>query len=116
LQQGTGHENGIFIQEIMLNKHAKSLAELIGSNNTEFANLADEARLRADLGDYLRKNIDPSLAGGIAHCNIRNDDTLIVIATSPEWASRLRFEAQQFIDLCRKRDILIRTVKVRVSA
>ena len=100
----------------MSNKHAKSLAQLIGSSDTAFAGLADAARLRADLGDYLRKNLDPSLAGGLSHCNIRDDDTLIIIATSPEWASRLRFESQQFINLCRKRGILVRAVKVRVSA
>ena len=77
----------------MSNKHAKSLAQLIGSSDTPFGGLADAARLRADLGDYLRKNLDPSLAGGLSHCNIRDDDTLIIIATSPEWASRLRSKA-----------------------
>ena len=116
LQQGTGHEIGKIIREIMLNKQAKSLGELIGSSNTEFANLADAARLRADLSEYLRNNLDKSLADGFVHCNIRDDGTLVVIATSSEWASRLRFEAQQFIDLCRKQGTLVRTVKVRVSA
>ena len=48
----------------MLKKHAKSLAELIGSSDGDFANLASEARLRADLSDYLRKNIDNSLQNG----------------------------------------------------
>lgn len=99
----------------MLNKQAKSLAELIGSSDTGFANLAGAARLRANLSDYLRNNIDKSLTGGFVHCNIRDGNTLIIIASSPEWASRLRFEAQQFIDLCRKQEVLVETVKVRVS-
>ena len=99
----------------MLNKHAKSLAELIGSSDTGFANLADAAQLRANLSDYLRNNIDKSLTGGFVHCNIRDGNTLIIIASSPEWASRLRFEAQQFIDLCRKQEVLVETVKVRVG-
>jgi len=100
----------------MLNKHAKSLAELLSSADTGFASLAEAARLRADLSDYLRKNIDPSLAGGFSHCNIREDGTLVIIATSPEWASRLRFETQPFIDLCRQQGTLVRNVKVKVSA
>jgi hypothetical protein len=116
LQQGTDHEIGKIFREIMLKKQAKSLAELIGSSNTEFANLADAARLRADLSNYLRNNMDKSLADGFVHCNIRDDGTLVIIATNSEWASRLRFEAHQFIDLCRKRGTLVQTVKVRVSA
>lgn len=100
----------------MLKKQAKSLADLIASADTKFGGLADAAQQRAELSDYLRKNIDQSIAGGISHCNIRDDDILVIIATSPEWASRLRFETQQFIGLCRKRGTLIRTVKVRVSA
>ena len=51
LQQGTGHEIRKILREIMLKKQAKSLGELIGSSDTEFANLADAARLRADLSD-----------------------------------------------------------------
>jgi hypothetical protein len=115
LQQGTGHEIGKIYQEIMLKKQAKSLGELIGSSDTEFANLADAARLRADLSDYLRNNMDKSLVQGFMHCNIRDDGTLVIIATSSEWASRLRFEAHQFIDLCRGQGTLVQTVKVRVS-
>jgi len=56
------------------------------------------------------------LSGGFSHCNIREDGTLVIIATSPEWASRLRFETQPFIDLCRQQGTLVRNVKVRVSA
>jgi hypothetical protein len=116
LQQGTGHEFSKIFREIMLKKSAKSLGELIGSSNTEFANLADAARLRADLSEYLRNNMDKGLADGFVHCNIRDDNTLVIIATNSEWASRLRFEAQHFIDLCRKQGTLVQTVKVRVSA
>ena len=100
----------------MLKKHAKSLAELIVSTDTGFGNLANAAQRRADLSDYLRNNIDPALSGGFSNCNISDDGTLVIIATSPEWASRIRFETQPFIDLCRQQGTLVRTVKVRVSA
>ena len=116
LQQGTGHEIEKRRLEIMLKKQAKSLAELIGSDGSGFAQLADAARLRADLGDYLRNNLDPELSGGVVHCNIRDDDTLTVTAASPEWAARLRFEGQKIIGLCRKRGMTVRNIKVRVGS
>ena len=76
LQQGTGHENGKIYQEIMLKKQAKSLGELIGSSDTEFANLADAARLRADLSEYLRNNRDKSLARALC---------IATVATMAHW-------------------------------
>jgi len=116
MQQGTGHEIDKSTQEIMLKSKAKSLAELAASADTGLGQLAEAARLRADLGDYLRNRLDPELAAGFMHCNIRDDNQLVVIATSPEWASRLRFEAQQFKSLCHERGIEIDSVTVRVSA
>lgn len=100
----------------MLKRKPKSLAELTGLADTQLGKLAEAARQRVDLSDYLRNRLDDSMAAGFVHCNIRDDATLVVIAANPEWAARLRFEAQSFIELCRERDINIETVRVRVSA
>ena len=100
----------------MLRIKAKSLADLIGSADTGFGQLADAARLRADLSDFLRNSMDPELAGGFVHCNIHDDGSLIVVATSSAWAARLRFSTQQLADLCKERGLEITSVKVRVAS
>jgi len=99
----------------MSKSKAKSLAELAGSTDTGLGRLAEAARLRTDLGDFLRNRLDSKLAPGFVHWNIRDDDTLVVIATSPEWASRLRFETETLLSLCRERGLSVTTVKVRVN-
>jgi hypothetical protein len=100
----------------MSSKELKPLAGLITSANSGLAKLADAARLRADLSDYMRKRLDSSLAAGFRHCNIRDDDTLVVTATSPEWAARLRFASAQFVELSQERGLSVKNVKVRVGA
>lgn len=99
----------------MSNKELKPLAGLIAAPNSGLAKLADAARLRADLSDYMRKHLDSSLANGFRHCNVHDDETLVVTATSPEWAARLRFASAQFLELSQKRGLRLKNVKVRVG-
>ena len=99
----------------MSNKELKPLASLLGSTNSALGKLADAAQRRADLSDYMRKNLDISLAGGFMHCNIREDETLVVTASSPEWAARLRFASEQFLQLSEAQGLSVKTVKVRVG-
>jgi hypothetical protein len=99
----------------MSNKELKPLASLLGAANSSLAKLADAAQQRTDLSDYMRKNLDASLTGGFMHCNVRDDETLVVTATSPEWAARLRFAAADFLLLSRKRGLSVKAVKVRVG-
>ncbi len=99
----------------MFTNKSKSLADLISAPSGGLSSLAEAARVRAELGDYLRKHLDPAVAPGMIHCNIRDDQTLVVLAASPAWAARLRFEADQLMTLCRQCGIEARAVKVRVS-
>jgi hypothetical protein len=100
----------------MSKRKAKSLSELIGGKSSPLGNLASNALLRETLGDYLRNHLPADLADGFLHCNLQDETTLIVIATSPEWASRLRFENNHFIRLCAAQGTKIDSVKVKVSA
>ena len=95
----------------MLNNKPKSLADIIRVGESQFGRLADAAQLQADLSNYLRNNLDKSLAQGFVHCNMRDDATLVISATGPEWAARLRFESQLIIELCSKRGLDVRNVK-----
>jgi hypothetical protein len=100
----------------MLKKKPKSLSELIAGQDSPLGDLASKALLREELGNYLRKHLPTALAAGFLHCNLRDDATLIVITTSPEWASRLRFEKELFIRLCAAHGTSITNVKVRVGS
>jgi hypothetical protein len=94
----------------------KSLSELLTSQNSELGHIAEQARLREDLSDYLRSKLPAELAGGFMHCSLQDGSTLIVVAANPEWASRLRFESNAFIEACRGQGMEINAVKVRVSS
>ena len=94
----------------------KSLLEIIGSQDSPLGNLASEARLRESLSDYLRKHLPAEISSGLLHCNLRDKACLVVIASSPEWASRLRFEKELFIRLCADHGTHVTDVKVRVGS
>lgn len=94
---------------------AKSLSELIGSQGSGLGRLAAQARKRADLGDHLRDRLGEPLAGGISHCNLREDGTLVVTAANSEWAARLRFESMQLMALARDFGAEVTSCKVRVA-
>jgi hypothetical protein len=99
----------------MLRKKPKSLSELIGGVDSALGSLAQEARRRSDLGDFLRKQLPPDLAEGLVYCNFQADDTLVLIASRPEWAARLRFEADRVKELCREYGNPVERIKVRVA-
>lgn len=94
---------------------SKSLSELIAASGSPLGKLADEAQRRTALADHLRTGLGTELGSGLAHCNLREDGTLVVLATSPEWAARLRFESAQLIQLCRQQGTPVCAVKVRVA-
>ena len=70
--------------------------------NSPLGALARAASSRLDLADCVRRQLPPALALAIATCNLRPDGTLVVTAVSPEWAARLRFEADGILAGCRK--------------
>lgn len=77
--------------------------------------LARAAESRLVLADEIRRHLPPDLAGGVASCNLRADGTLVVTATSPDWAARLRFEAEGILASCRAGWPATTRVRVRVG-
>ena len=78
----------------------RALGELIKAD-TRLGALARAASSRLDLADCARKQLPEELAEAIVSCNLRPDGTLVVTAASPEWAARLRFEAEAILSGCR---------------
>ena len=99
----------------MLKNDPKSLSHLLASKQGSLGNLAREARLREDLSDHLRNHLPVALIDGFLHCNLRAQGQLVVLASSPEWASRLRFETDLIRSLCAAHGTEVTSVKVRVG-
>ena len=77
--------------------------------------LAEAAERHLDLATQVRIALGEPLGSGVSACNLRPDGTLIVTATSPERAARLRFEAEAILSACRKQFPAASRVKVRVG-
>ncbi len=93
----------------------KSLSELLSSPNSKIGQLAARAQAKVGLTDHIRKGLAPDLAAELVHCAVEDDGTLIVRATSPEWANRIRFESEKLLALSRQQHPETTQVKVRVA-
>jgi hypothetical protein len=113
-KQGTSAAKTDFLL-IMLKKQPKPLSELVGEPGSVLSRLAREANRRISLADDLRQNLKDELGDSFSHCNLRDDGTLVLVTTSPEWAARLRFESATILEICRRREPGVLNVKVRVS-
>ena len=77
--------------------------------------MASEASRRLALTDRLRSSMAPDLAAHLTGTNLRDDGTLILLTTSPEWAARLRYEAARLLAHCREQFPATTRVRVRVT-
>ena len=65
--------------------------------------------------DALRQIFPAEEASGIRGANIRDDGELVVLAASPAWAARLRFETDRLIAAARETGATVTGCKVRVG-
>jgi len=77
--------------------------------------LAEAARSRVDLCDRIRARLPDELAGRLMGCNVRDDGTLVVIASSPDWAPRFRFLSGELLEIARRDHPEITRLKVSVA-
>jgi hypothetical protein len=78
----------------------RALGDLLRADS-QLGALARAASSRLELADCARRHLPDELAAAIVSCNLRPDGTLVVTAASPEWAARLRFEADGILSGCR---------------
>ena len=77
--------------------------------------LAAAAERHVDLATQVRAALGEPLGSYVSACNLRPDGTLIVTATNPERAARLRFEAETILGACRRGFPAASRVKVRTG-
>jgi hypothetical protein len=90
----------------------------IGSllERSEVSRLLSRARALGELDALVHKLI-PSPLNEHCHVLAMRDDTLVVAADSPVWATRLRYQSSQLVkQLSEVSSVKLRTVQVRVRA
>ena len=95
---------------------AKRLENLLNPNDS--GDLAGLIRRARDLDRLTRALIDAlpeDQAGSILAVNLRENAELVVLAASPAWAARLRFEEELLIDAARATGADVQSCQVRVS-
>jgi len=99
----------------MSKKDPKSLSQLISLRDSPLGQLANEARSRLELVDHIRTGLPSDLSSEMTGCSLDAEKILVVRASNPAWATRLRFESERLLELCRERHPETRSVKVKVS-
>jgi hypothetical protein len=81
----------------------------------ELAGIIRRARLLGELTEVLCKALPDDYTGAIVAANLRENGDLVVIAASPAWASRLRYETDTLLAAARDAGLEPVTCRVRVS-
>jgi len=93
----------------------KSLSQLLETPNSALGRLARVARQKLALVEHIRNGLPADMAPELVHCSISDNGTLIVRASSPEWAARFRFENETLLALSRELHPETTSVKVRIA-
>ena len=94
----------------------KRLDNLI--NPSSGAGLGEIVRHARDMGHLvgaLRDALPAGEAEGIIAANIRDDGELVVLAATPAWAAKLRFETDKLVEAARGLGAEVSACRVRVS-
>ncbi len=84
-------------------------------NDGDLGDIVRRAREMGELTDVLARALPPGEAQGIVAANVRESGELIVIAATPAWASRLRYETEVMLQAARESGIDAQVCRVRVS-
>jgi hypothetical protein len=99
----------------MSKSRLKSLSNIVHDSRSALGQLAGEAQSRLDLADQMRRALPAELTSHLVGCNLRDDGTLIILTSGPEWAARFRFESSELLRICREFYPATARVRVRVA-
>ena len=80
--------------------------------------LGEVVRHARDMGQLvkaLQQSLPDDEATGILAANVREDGELVVLAASPAWAAKLRFEADTLLEAARASGATVSSCRVRVG-
>ena len=94
----------------------KKLEKLLNSSgNKELDQIVQRAQDMGNLAQTLSRGLGDEFAGAIAASNIRDDGTLVIVATSSSWAARLRFESPAIEQIAKNAGHSVSRVKISVA-
>ena len=94
----------------------KRLENLLNPNDD--GNLGDIIRHAQDMGELvlrLQQALPDDIGVAVSAANIREDGELVVLATSPAWAAKLRFEADKLMAAARTTGADVKSCTIRVN-
>jgi hypothetical protein len=94
----------------------KRLENLLNPNDDR--GLGEIVRHARDMGALLRvlqQALPGDAASSIIAANIRDDGELVILASSPAWAAKLRFEADRLMAAAQNSGAEVRSCTVRVN-
>jgi hypothetical protein len=94
----------------------KSLQDLLNLNeNGGLGDIIQHARDMGELVALLQASLAKEEAQSVVAANIRDDGELVVLASSPAWAAKLRFEAESLMIAARQTGAEVTSCTVRVN-
>ena len=94
----------------------KRLENLLNPNDD--GGLGEIIRHAQDMDELLQclqQQLPEESAANILSANVRDDGELVILASSPAWAARIRFEADSLMAAARQSGAEVSSCKVRVS-
>lgn len=88
---------------------------LNASQNTELADVVARARDMGALTEALAAALPAEFSDGLVAANVRPDGELVLIARSPAWAARLRYEGDRLRAAAAEAGQHSERISVRVS-
>ena len=83
--------------------------------NKSLDKIIQRAQHMDSLTTALRAELTPDLAENLVAANVREDGSLVLVCSTPAWASRLRFETDRLINISKKTGVEVTSCVVRVS-
>jgi len=94
----------------------KSLENLLNpSNDGGLGDIIRHAQDMGELAQILQKSLPGDCSTSISAANIRDNGELIILASTPAWAAKLRFEADKLMKAARASGAEVTSCRVRVN-
>ena len=94
----------------------KSLENLLNPNdNGGLGDIVRHARDMGELVNRLQQALPDDIGQQVLAANVRDNGELVVLASSPAWAAKLRFEADALLQAARATGAEVGSCTVRVS-
>ena len=85
----------------MQSNKLKHISEILNASYSNLEGLSETAQEKSSLSRYLKKNLK-NFGQYIVSAYINNSGILVIKTSSPEIASRLRYEEKEIRGLCKK--------------